>query len=105
MTSQKLQVLREADFIFQEEIAQSGQGKRIWQSFAVLTDLTSNGIGGMAICLRAVHASEGPAAMAARLPYDLLERVVSRVLKALPQVSRVVYDLTPSHSYTGAEWL
>lgn len=105
VTTQKLQILREADFIFQEEVAQSGQGKRLWQHFAVLTDLTSSGVGGMAICLRAVHASEGPAAMAARLPYDLLERVVSRILKALPQVTRVVYDLTPSHNYTGIEWL
>ena len=104
VTSQRLFVLREADFIFQEEVALSGQGKRLWQHFAVLSDMASSGVNGMAICLRAVHASESSAAMAARLPYDLLERAASRILKTLPQVVRVVYDLTPSHNFSGIEW-
>lgn len=104
VTSQRLQVLREADAIFLEEVAQSGQGKRLWQYFAVLSDMALAGLSGMAISLRAVHASESSAAMAARLPFDLLERVSSRILKALPQVVRVVYDLTPSHNFTGIEW-
>jgi GMP synthase (glutamine-hydrolysing) len=104
VTSQRLQVLREADAIFLDEVAQSGQGKRLWQYFAVLSDMALAGLSGMAISLRAVHASESSAAMAARLPFDLLERVSSRILKALPQVVRVVYDLTPSHSFAGIEW-
>ncbi len=104
VTSQRLNVLREADFIFQEEVAQSGQGKRLWQHFAVLSDMALSGLNGMAICLRAVHASESSAAIAARLPYDLLERAAGRILKALPQVVRVVYDLTPSHNFSGIEW-
>jgi len=104
VTSQRLQVLREADFIFQEEVAQSGQGKRLWQHFAVLSDMALSGLNGMAICLRAVHASEGSAALAARLPYDLLERVANRILKTIPQVVRIVYDLTPSQNLSGIEW-
>jgi GMP synthase (glutamine-hydrolysing) len=104
VTSQRLQVLREADAIFLEEVAQSGQGKRLWQHFAVLSDMALGGLSGMAICLRAVHASESSPAMAARLPFDLLERVSSRILKALPQVVRVVYDLTPSRNFAGIEW-
>jgi GMP synthase (glutamine-hydrolysing) len=87
-----------------EEVAQSGQGKRLWQHFAVLSDMALAGLHGMAISLRAVHASESSAAIAARLPFDLLERVSSRILKTLPQVVRVVYDLTPSHNFSGIEW-
>ena len=104
VTSQRLNILREADAIFQEEVAQSGQGKRLWQHFAVLSDMTQSGLAGMAICLRAVHASESATALAARLPFDLLERAAGRILKTLPQVARVVYDLTPSHNFTGIEW-
>ncbi len=104
VTSQRLQVLREADAIFLEEVAQSGQGKRLWQYFAVLSDMALAGLNGMAISLRAVHASESSTAMAARLPSDLLERVSGRILKALPQVVRVVYDLTPSRNFAGIEW-
>lgn len=104
VTSQRLNILREADAIFQEEVAQSGQGKRLWQYFAVLTDLAPSGVNGLAICLRAVHASESATALAARLPFDLLERAAGRILKTLPQVARVVYDLTPSYNYTGIEW-
>ncbi len=104
VTAQRLSILREADAIFQEEIAQSGQGKRLWKHFAVLSDLGEHGLNGIAICLRAVHASESSTAMAARLPSDLLERVSLRILKALPQVVRVLYDLTPSHNFAGIEW-
>lgn len=104
VTPDRLHILQEADAIFLDEIAQSGQGKRLWQYFAVLSDNPRNEFRGVVICLRAVHASEGTGAMAARLPYDLLERTVDRILKALPQVARVVYDLTPSGSYAGIEW-
>ena len=104
VTAQRLAILREADAIFQEEIAQSGQGKRLWKHFAVLSDLGEHGMSGIAICLRAVHASESSTAMAARLPSDLLERVSVRILKTLPQVVRVLYDLTPGYNFTGIEW-
>ncbi len=104
VTSQRLFILREADFIFQDEVEKSGQGKRLWQYFAVLSDLAASGINGTAVCLRAVHSGESAMGMAARLPFDLLERATSRILKTLPQVARVVYDLTPSFYYSGIEW-
>lgn len=104
VTAQRLTILREADAIFLEEIAASGQGKRLWKHFAVLSDLGEHGMNGIAICLRAVHASESSTAMAARLPSDLLERVSMRILKALPQVVRVLYDLTPGYNFAGIEW-
>lgn len=97
----KLRVLRRADAIFREEVAASGQGKKLWQHFAVLSVLDG---ADDAICLRAVHASDGAPAYAARLPYDLLETVTGRILKECPEVRRVVYDMTPSGHYTGIEW-
>ena len=104
VTAQRLTILREADAIFQEEVAASGQGKRLQKHFAVLSDLGEHGMSGIAICLRAVHASESSTAMAARLPSDLLERISMRILKTLPQVVRVLYDLTPSYNFSGIEW-
>ena len=56
------------------------------------------------ICLRAVHASEHSMAYAARLPYDVMENTVDRILREQPEVRRVVYDWTPSENYTGIEW-
>ena len=56
------------------------------------------------ICLRAVQSSERSQAYAARLPYDVMESVVDRVLRDQPDVRRVVYDLTPSSAFSGGEW-
>ena len=102
VTNEKLDILREADAIFRDEVEKSGQGKRLWQHFAILSANPADGK--MVVLLRAVHASEGAMAMAARLSYDLLERVVDRILREVPKVSRVVYDLTPSNNYEGIEW-
>ncbi|MBQ8536055.1 MAG: GMP synthase (glutamine-hydrolyzing), partial [Clostridia bacterium] len=100
-TPEKLEVLREADAIFRQEVEASGQGRKLWQHFAMLCP---NPIDGSPIvCLRAVHASDGSKAMPGRLPYDLLERTTARILDSLP-VSRVLYDLTPSTHYTGIQW-
>ena len=56
------------------------------------------------ILLRAVYTSEQNMAFAARLPYDVVENTTRRILETLPDVRRVVYDLTPSSNYTGVEW-
>ena len=56
------------------------------------------------ICLRAVQASERSQAYAARLPYDVVENVTELILRDQKAVRRVVYDLTPSSSYSGIEW-
>ena len=102
VTPQRLQILREADAIFRSELQRSGAVKRLWQYFAVLSPMP--GEDGMVVCLRAVHASERTQACAARLPYDLVENVVDRILRSQPEVRRVVYDLTPSSNYAGIEW-
>ena len=100
VTRPKLEILREADAIFREEIADAGLDRRIWQYFAVLTDVRSAGVRGgerryeHTIALRAVSSQDAVSAYAYRLPYDLLERVVQRITTEVPGVNRVVYDMT-----------
>ena len=104
VTPSRLQTLRAADQIFTGEIAESGQAKRLRHYFAVLTPLPENDTQA-AIILRAVQAGEAAQqAYAARLPYDLLERVTERILRERPEVVRVVYDLSPSTHSRGVEW-
>ena len=104
ITRDKLDILREADAIFRGEIEETGQSKRLWQYFATLADNPAEDGRNMVVTLRAVQVCEGSAAMAARLPYDLLEKVVQLIRERVPQVRRVVYDLTPSSNYKAVEW-
>lgn len=101
VTPQKLAMLRDANTFFNEEIIRGGQEKRLWQYYASLSD-NPDGQQGYAIILRACQAGDGEA-HAARLPYDLTERVTERILAEIPQIRRVVYDLTPSYHYTFLE--
>ena len=103
VTPERLAILREADAIFRREIEETGHDKRLWQYFASLAELPFSG-GGMVVTLRAVQATDGATAMPARLPSDLLERVSQAIRDALPQVIRVLYDLTPSNNYRQVEW-
>lgn len=103
VTVERLRTLRAVDSIFRREVAQSGAAKRLWQYFAVLCPMPGDEKG-VVICLRAVHASERTQAYAARLPYDVMETVVDQVMQTMPEVRRVVYDLTPSSNYSGIEW-
>ena len=103
VTEEKLQILRKCDHIFREEIISAGAEKRLWQYFAVLSPLPGSE-NQTAVCLRAVHASEQNLAYAARLPYDVTENTTTRILQEVPQVQRVLYDLTPSGRYAGIEW-
>lgn len=98
VTREKLAIVREADAIFRYEIEQTSQHKRLWQYFAALANEPE--ADGYVVTLRAVQSVDGSAGMAARLPGDLLERVTMDILTRCPQVSRVMYDLTPSKSYT-----
>ena len=102
VTAEKLSIVREADAIFRYEITENNQSKRLWQYFAALAD-SPDPEGGYVVTLRAVQAVDGAGGMAARLPNDLLERVTLEILNRCPQVSRVLYDLTPSKSYTPIE--
>ena len=103
VTEEKLHVLREADAILRAEIEASGQNKRLWQYFATLATYPLSA-DACVITLRAVQTAEGGSATASRLPYDLLERVCEQIRRQLPQVSRVLYDLTPSDNYAHIEW-
>ena len=100
VTENKLTMLREADAIFRQEIAEAGLDKRIWQYFAILTGLHSFGTRDgqtcyeTAVALRAVSSSDAVTANAYRLPYDLLERVALRITTEIPGINRVLYDVT-----------
>ena len=101
VTGERLAILRTADALFSEEIRAGGHERRLWQYYATLTP-SQDEREGYEITLRACHASNS-SANAARLPYDMLERVVERIQAALPNVIRVTYDMTPSSNYAFME--
>jgi len=97
VSENKLKVLRMADAIFTGEIREGGYDRRLWQYYATLVE-SPDAPDGYAVCLRATQAAQG-GAMAARIPFDVLERVTERIRAEVPGVVRVVYDLTPSAHY------
>ena len=97
LTEEKLRYLRKADAIFTEEIRSGGYDRRLWQYYATLVE-SPDRPDGYAVCLRATQTAQG-GAVAARLPYDLLERTTEKILAEVPGAARVVYDLTPSAHY------
>jgi len=100
ITKEKLDILREADAIFREEIARAGLNRRIWQYFAVLTNIKSVGVMGdertydYTIALRAITSVDAMTADWARIPYEVLEKVSNRIVNGVKHVNRVVYDIT-----------
>ena len=109
ITREKLDLLREADFIYRDEIAKSGVAGDISQYFAVLTDTRSVGVMGDGrtyenlIALRAVTTNDFMTAEWARIPYDVLDRVSTRIVNEVPHVNRIVYDITSKPPAT-IEW-
>jgi len=109
ITREKLDILREADDIIIEEIRRSGMYRDLWQSFAVLPSIKSVGVMGdgrtyeYPIILRAVTSEDAMTADWARLPYDLLHNISSRVVNEVKGVNRVVYDITSKPPGT-IEW-
>lgn len=97
VTPERLQLLRAADACLEEEIAENGFERKLWQYYSVLCQ-SPDMPGCYTIVLRALQAGR-TTATSARLPFDLLERVSQRMLRELSGVSRVVYDLTPSRHY------
>ena len=100
VTKEKLDILREADAIFRDELIKAGLDKSINQFFAVLTNLRSVGVMGdgrtydYAIALRAVNTTDFMTADWSRIPYDVLERVSNRIVNEVRGVNRVLYDIT-----------
>lgn len=108
VTPERLNILRRADQMFREDIKAAGLHKRLWKYFAVLYHLSYEEDGeALAIALRAVSVSSMAGivrVLPARLPYDLVEQYSEKVIKAFPQVVRVVNDVTPGQSYSQIEW-
>jgi GMP synthase (glutamine-hydrolysing) len=109
ITVEKLSILREADAIVLEEIRKAGLYDSIWQSFAVLPSIKSVGMKGeertyaYPIILRVVNSIDAMTAEWVRLPYDLLDKISDRIVREVPDVNRVVYDITSKPPGT-IEW-
>jgi GMP synthase (glutamine-hydrolysing) len=108
-TKERLDVLRDADFILQDEIRKAGLYRELWQSFCVLPDVRTVGVQGdertygSVVVIRAVTSDDAMTADWARLPYDLLEQIASRMINELREVNRVVLDITSKPPGT-IEW-
>jgi GMP synthase (glutamine-hydrolysing) len=109
VTSERLAVLREADAILQDEIRKAGLYRELWQSFCVLPDIRTVGVQGdertygYLVAIRAVTSDDAMTADWARLPYDLLEQIASRMINEIREVNRVVLDITSKPPGT-IEW-
>jgi GMP synthase (glutamine-hydrolysing) len=109
VTRERLETLRQADAILQEEIRRAGLYRDLWQSFAVLPAIRSVGVQGdertyaYPIVIRAVTSEDAMTADWARLPYDLLETISSRIINEIPSVNRVALDISSKPPST-IEW-
>ncbi|QNL43847.1 glutamine-hydrolyzing GMP synthase [Oscillibacter hominis] len=109
ITREKLDILREADFIFRDELHKAGADASLSQYFAVLTSMRSVGVMGdgrtydYTLALRAVNTSDFMTADWARIPYDVLDRVSVRIVNEVRSINRIVYDITSKPPAT-IEW-
>lgn len=109
LTKEKLDTLRQADFIFRDEIAKAGEDKNLNQYFAVLTNTRSVGVMGdgrtydYTLALRAVTTADFMTADWARIPYDVLDRISVRIVNEVQGINRICYDITSKPPAT-IEW-
>jgi len=109
VTSERLETLREADWIVIDEIKGANLYRSLWQSFAILTPVRSVGVMGdgrtyaNVVAIRAVTSEDGMTADWAKLPYDVLGKISARIVNEVPGVNRVVYDISSKPPAT-IEW-
>jgi GMP synthase (glutamine-hydrolysing) len=109
VTPETVSILQAADLIVREELRSAGLEREIWQAFAVLPDIRSVGVMGdertyaRPVIIRAVTSEDAMTADWARLPYDLLEKMSSRIINEVEGVNRVAYDITSKPPGT-IEW-
>lgn len=109
VNEEKLEIVREADAIFREEIALAGLESKIWQYFAVLPNIQSVGVMGdertycHTVGLRAVTSSDGMTSNFAHIPYEVIDKVSRRIVNEVKGVNRIVYDVTSKPPST-IEW-
>ena len=109
ITPERVRVLQNADYIVIDEIKKSGYYRKLWQAFAVLLPVKSVGVQGdqrtysHTIAVRAVTSEDAMTANWAHLPYEILENISSRIINELPEINRVVYDISSKPPAT-IEW-
>ena len=109
VTEEKLETLRDSDYILREEIAKAGLDTEIWQYFTVITNSKTVGVQGdfrtyeNVVAIRAVTSVDAMTADWARIPYDVLETISSRIVNEVEHVNRIVYDITSKPPST-IEW-
>ncbi len=109
VTEEKLETLRDADYILRDEVAKAGLETQIWQYFAVVTNSKTVGVMGdfrtyeNVIAIRAVTSVDAMTADWARIPFEVLERISTRIVNEVKHANRVVYDITSKPSAT-IEW-
>ena len=109
VTPERLETLRAADWIVMDEIKAAGLYRQVWQSFAVLTPLRTVGVMGdgrtygQLVAVRIVTSEDAMTADWARVPYEVLAKIATRIVNEVPGVNRVVYDITSKPPGT-IEW-
>lgn len=109
ITEEKLNIVREADYIFRDEIKRAGWDKKIWQYYAALPNIKSVGVSqgertyNYTVALRAVNSIDGMTAEWVKIPLELLEKISNRITEEVEHVNRVVYDITNKPPAT-IEW-